>query len=550
METQRHKLIGIIARDRRAELGRLFGALSSAFRFRFEIRQSEEYDGLDAVVLLGADRDTAYRALGTGISCYTEVAHKDFSRYVAGEGVRFSQGNEAPWPFAGEALRLSEPVETPTVYPSAKEEVVASVAGQPVWSQGTHAGRRATFVSLRIPELVAGEVLFHHFSKRKFLNLLPLIDFIKYVSEERSWIRPGLRACLMFDDPNLHQKTYGFINFEKLALHATANNYHAAIATIPLDAWHARSSVAKLFRENSKRLSLLIHGNNHIKRELARSYSDEARVSLLRQALERIAALESKTGLEVSRVMAPPHGACSEEMIVSMKSAGFEAACVSNGSLRAHNLQARWLETLGFGMTNIIRGFPVMSRFPMAPDCRNDIYLAAYLDRAIIPIGHHEEASSEMRLLRETAATINRLGNVMWANARTLSRANYFMRFEDDRLYVRMRSRRIELTLPTHVRELVVEGLGVDEGVAEQFTLIRHSGENQRLYASEPTATTVHQSERVRIICGSAEADTVSADGFRILPLWPFLRRQGAECRDRLKPFLRRESAAAHGPGP
>ena len=67
----------------------------------------------------------------------------------------------------------------------------------------------------------------------------------------------------MFDDPNLHSPTYGFISFSDLADHARANRYHAAMATVPLDGYWFNERAAAVFRENPRYISILIHGNNH-----------------------------------------------------------------------------------------------------------------------------------------------------------------------------------------------------------------------------------------------------------------------------------------------
>src|SRR5262245_19147313 len=120
---------------------------------------------------------------------------------------------------------------------------------------------------------------------------------------------------------------------------------------------------AEIFRRNSRRLSFCVHGNNHTKRELAQPYSDGERVSLLQQAIRRIETLERKAGVEVSRVMVPPHGACSHEMLEELPQRGFESACISHGSLRAHNRQRPWVRQLGYLPSEMIRNCPVLPRW-------------------------------------------------------------------------------------------------------------------------------------------------------------------------------------------
>ena len=152
--------------------------------------------------------------------------------------------------------------------------------------------------------------------------MLPLILFLRTLTEDQRWEQPPLQACFMFDDPNLHWRTYGFVDFAQIAAHAQMHNYHVCFATIPLDTWFVHKPTALLFQQYRDQLSLLIHGNDHIAQELARPYSDEELNRNLRQALRRIDEFERRSGVEVSKVMAPPHGACSESTLGEMAHLG------------------------------------------------------------------------------------------------------------------------------------------------------------------------------------------------------------------------------------
>ena len=72
------------------------------------------------------------------------------------------------------------------------------------------------------------------------------------------------------------------------------------------------------FGENRHVLSLLVHGNDHVREELNRPRSDPEALALLAQALQRVAALETRAGVGVSRVMVAPHGLCTEQMMRAM----------------------------------------------------------------------------------------------------------------------------------------------------------------------------------------------------------------------------------------
>ena len=71
------------------------------------------------------------------------------------------------------------------------------------------------------------------------------------------WVSPPVRACFLFDDPNLHRPTYGYVRYHDLVEEADRHDYHVSFAMIPLDGWFTHHATARLFRERSDRLSLL-----------------------------------------------------------------------------------------------------------------------------------------------------------------------------------------------------------------------------------------------------------------------------------------------------
>src|ERR1700730_9950386 len=180
--------------------------------------------------------------------------------------------------------------------------------------------------------------------------MLPLLHFLRMLLGPDSWPAPAPRASFIIDDPNLHHRSYGYIDFEKLANHAAAHNYHATIATVPLDAWYFDRKVFDLFQNHKKHISLMMHGVNHVADELARSYQEQDALSLLATGLRRIAALESRSGVSVARLMAAPHGAFSEFIADLMVRLGYEGACVSVGSLLRWNPEKTWPANLGIAV--------------------------------------------------------------------------------------------------------------------------------------------------------------------------------------------------------
>jgi hypothetical protein len=339
--------------------------------------------------------------------------------------VRFADDPAVPLPFRGRSIRTKVAGRPKILSLTPGEHALAMCKSGPVWafSKGKVANHfRSAFP---LPFLSAEGSLKDVLNGQRFLEMLPLLHWLRGICARTLDGGPPPRACLMFDDPNLHWPRYGFVNYRQLATQAEKENYHVSFATIPLDTWFTHSGTAEIFRKHQKRLSLLVHGNNHTKRELARSYSEVERLLLLRRAIQRIDRLERQSGLAVSRVMVPPHGACSEEMLAALLACGFEAACISHGSLRAHNKSKIWTRALGYRPFELVRGCLVFPRWGITGEIKNTILLAAYLEQAIILRGHHQDLKDGPELLDELARYINGLGSVEWLNMTDMVRSVY-----------------------------------------------------------------------------------------------------------------------------
>jgi hypothetical protein len=349
-------------------------------------------------------------------------------------------------------------------------EVLATAGGSLVWTTTFHPqGHGTEFAMEALPQLQPHELLFDQLQSSQWTGLLPLIAFRRRITQDQGWVSPPLRACFMFDDPNLHWPTYGFLDYAVLARHAKRYDYHVAIATIPLDAWFVHSAVARLFRENTSHLSLLVHGNNHTRNELGRSYGDGTREGLVAQSLKRIARLERVSNLRVSRVMAAPHSACTADVAAQLLHQGFEAVCISHELLRRFNPTTEWSPLFGLEPAEFLSdGLPVIPRFHLSPPrqrdglkdrkkCTNPIIIAALTGQAIIPFGHHEDLADELNLLAETRENISRMGTeVQWCNLTRIARTNYKHRISGTTLQLKMYSRYIEVPIPAEIETVEV----------------------------------------------------------------------------------------------
>ena len=256
--------------------------------------------------------------------------------------LRFSESATVPLPFRGRLISVHATVDAEScasIARSAGAEILATdQEGRPVWTIERVDAFAIHRTALCSPEAPAGTDVGMAVDGERFIQALPLFHFLRALTRAEALMGPRLRACYVIDDPNLHWPNYGYVNYREIAESARRHRFHVAFATIPLDSWWVHGSTADTFRKNRQSLSLLVHGNNHARQELAQDVAREDCAALLRQAIVRTRRLETKAGLQVSRVMVPPHGACSSRMLAELPRQGFESACISSGSLRAHNI--------------------------------------------------------------------------------------------------------------------------------------------------------------------------------------------------------------------
>ena len=453
------------------------------------------------------------------------------SDHLSSLEVKFADQKEVPFPFRGRVLRAEVPVGTQALVLMTNEHALASSTAGPVWSfsqkEGVNHYRSAFPLPLPLPNGNLADVL----NGGRFLEILPFLHWLREVSAPESLQGPAPRACFIFDDPNLHWPTYGFVDYQEVASHAQKENYHVSFATIPLDGWLAHPPTVEIFRQNRSRLSLSVHGNNHTKGELGRAYSEAERSFLLQEAIQRIEHLERRTGLSVSRVMIPPHGACSEQMLAALPTRGFEAACISHGSLRHHNKSSEWSNTLGFRPSEWIQGCPVLPRWGFSGSIQNTILLAAYLKQAIILRGHHQDLRNGLELLDESARFINGLGSVQWLNMTDMVRSSYQWRALGDLWQVKPLSRKIFCSIPQDLTKLQLDPSGRS---SEAWEIV---GPNGRI-PNPIQAVSVQGGQSFLIESPPIQSSRMKT---RLMPstsLW-FIRRLLTEGRDRLQPTLR-----------
>jgi hypothetical protein len=535
------KVVGIVPAREHAARRRLLDACEEAFGVRFQGRAIDECAGLDAVLVLPAAAADAAR-LPAALPRLVAVAEESPGRAPASV-VPLDLATVAPLDRRLRGAQLHEDAIGPTApLPTVPGDVVLATRGAgPVWLARPAAGATTHVVTATPAELGEDECLRDRLRDGRFLAVAALTQFLRLVCDGPGH-RPGpVRACVLFDDPNLHWTSYGHVRYADLVRHADAHGYHAAFATVPLDGWFAHPRATRLFRERPDRLSLIVHGNDHTRLELARPAGPAARRAMLAQALRRVAAFERRSGVPVARIMAAPFGRCSEEVARELVPLGFEGLCISRPYPWIAYGDRPWLARpagtsalAGWHPASVVAGgLPVLLRQAFSASAQ-DLALRAFLDQPLIVYGHHDDLRDGLDRLAELAATVGRLGPVRWQSVGELAAGNVQTRRDGDVLHARLLSRRTRVPVPDGVRRLEV-ALGALDGSHEDDIVAWHAGRAHGTVTpgagpvripDGATAVTVHLRR-----CGATDPAAVPAPprSHRALA-----RRLATEGRDRL----------------
>ena len=515
---------------------RMLQALGQLYDVKFVPTGAADLPACRYVWLLGGTRQEALRLADLGIRVLAFAGGTAGPVRDASAKVIFSGSQAVPPAFRARSLRADSLTSVPDLETGAGDEILAHQAGHPLWVRVPAPGP-LDLVAVPLPELAEQAYLFEYFHEDNWAGLLPVLHFLKQVSP---WTSPPLRACFMFDDPNLHWPSYGYADYRELAWEAQEHHYHATFATVPVDTWYTNRRTGAIFQQNREQISFVIHGNNHTNCELSTTEGGDNQRKLAAQARQRIRRLEQQAGLAIPHVMVAPHESCSQEMAVALLEAGFEAACISRASLKGRNPGLTWPGHFGMEPSGFLGGgLPVIPRFNMRLDreAELNVLLAAFLGQPIIPVGHHDDLAEGPGLLRRLAGLINSVGEVAWLNLNQIAETNFSTCRAGAALGVKMYARRVRLTVPAGVTLLWVERPWLKPGTGNELVLSAGDSAAQRWVSYGGALIPVTPGGEIEL--ASIHPDSIDPWSMRVpaTPLWAVFRRLLCEARDRLRPL-------------
>ncbi len=278
----------------------------------------------------------------------------------------------------------------------------------------------------------------------------PMIVF-HYAAGERAWHSPGSYANFTIDDIWLREP-YGFVNYDKLLQHAQQHNFHTTVAFIPWNFDRSEPGVVSLFRAHPDRLSICIHGNNHLHKEfgpLSEHPLSEQRADI-KQALARMEQFRELTNIPYDAVMVFPHSISPIETFGLLKRYNFLATAnslniPSNAPIPVDVESALRAVTLKFD------DFPSLRRYSAETDIPvPQLAIDAFLGNPMLFYAHESFFSSGMGAFDPVADLVNKFQpNTQWKSLGYIARHLYLERLRDDGNYdVAAYSSTIEISNP------------------------------------------------------------------------------------------------------
>lgn len=256
-----------------------------------------------------------------------------------------------------------------------------------------------------------------------FIAAVPVVMYVKWAFAGICWEPPRTSACLVIDDPVLKPR-YGFLNFQNLVRLMNRVNFSTSVAFIPWNWNRSSGDTVQLFRENSRRLSISIHGCDHTGGEFGgRNAGRVAWKS--REAMQRMTRHQSKTGLPYDAVMVFPQGVFSETAMSVLKHEEFigvvntEVISVDD-PLRPVRIADCWSPAvMNYSDCAIFtRRYPWHGLENFAFDI--------LLGKSCIAVVHHNDCYDDCRHLGEFIGQLNGLNvRLVWGNLGDVVRHSY-----------------------------------------------------------------------------------------------------------------------------
>ena len=267
-----------------------------------------------------------------------------------------------------------------------------------------------------------------------FSSLAAPMIFLRFAGGDRAWHTPGNYANFTIDDLWLREP-YGHVNFEQLLGESQAHNFHTTIAFIPWNFDRSQPAVVSLFLAHPERLSICIHGNNHVHQEFGplAQHPLERQVKDIGIAVARMERFKQLTGIPYDPVMVFPHSVSPSETLAALKQANYLGTAnslnvPSNAQTPAGIDFALRTASLRFADFPSLRRYSAESEIPEA-----QIAIDTFLGNPMLFYAHESFFASGITAFDDVADRVNRRQpGIQWTSLGEILQHSYLERTRVD----------------------------------------------------------------------------------------------------------------------
>ncbi len=267
-----------------------------------------------------------------------------------------------------------------------------------------------------------------------FSSLAAPMIFLRYAGGDQAWHTPGNFANFTIDDLWLREP-YGHVDFKQLLQESEAHNFYTTIAFIPWNFDRSQPAVATLFRAHPDRLSLCIHGNDHVHQEFGplETHPLKQQAQNIEIALGRMERFKQLTHIPYDAVMVFPHSISPAATLTALKQANYLATVnslnvPSDASTPADTDFALRTVSLHFSDFPSLRRYSAEAEIP-----ETQIAIDAFLGNPMLFYAHESFFASGITAFNDTADRVNRRQpGVQWKSLGEITEHLYLERTLDD----------------------------------------------------------------------------------------------------------------------
>jgi hypothetical protein len=262
--------------------------------------------------------------------------------------------------------------------------------------------------------------------REHFLSATPVVMYIKWAFADTCFQPAESSACLIIDDPPLKPR-YGFVDFQYLNDSMWHHHFTCSLAFIPWNWRRSDSRVVRLFKKNSERLSLSVHGCDHTRGEFGIQNGEQLRWKVL-CASQRMKRHDFRTGLRHDPVMVFPQGIFSRTAMHALKESEFIG--VVNSEVISADPEPCPIKISDFWSIALMNydNFPIFTRRDPWQGLENFAF-DTLLGKPCIAVVHHNDCHDDCRHVLEFIDGLNRLNACLqWRDLGTLVRRSFRQR--------------------------------------------------------------------------------------------------------------------------